>query len=187
MTVRTSTNAQTEDTTQPDRAAQARMIPAGSAVMSVVVRVAGIVPARLDLTHVGTPEQQLGLSVGTVLVYLRSALTARAVAQGWGNAVVQARSLSPAIAGRRPLVVGPSTVGVIAQLAGGMPQIVSSLLPAHRGPDAVQVLRILVGPVVWEVCDTNAYTSLLRAWRQAGGVALQQLREFDDDEEFMTP
>ena len=169
MTARTSTSRRTEDTTQPDRAVQARMVPAGSAVMSVVVRVAGIVPARLDLSHVGTPEQQLGLSVGTVLVYLRSQLTAGAVAQGWGKAAVLARSLSPAIAGRRPLVVGPSTVGVIVQLAG-MPQMVSSLAPAHGGPDAVQVLRIPVGPVVWEVCDTTAYSSLLRAWRQAAGL-----------------
>lgn len=182
MTARTSTSHSTEDTTQPDRAAQARMIPAGSAVMSVVVRVAGIVPARLDLTHVGTPEQQLGLSVGTVLVYLRSALTARAVAQGWGKAAVLARSLSPAIAGRRPLMVGPWTVGVIAQLAGGMPQIVSSLVPAHRGPEAVQVLRIPVGPVV---CDTNAYTSLLRAWRQAALLLEGNPIEFDDDEEVL--
>jgi hypothetical protein len=181
MTARTSTSQQTEDTTQPDRATQARMIPAGSAVMSVVVRVAGIVPARLDLTHVGTPEQQLGLSVGTVLVYLRSALTARAVAQGWGKAAVQARSLAPAIAGRRPLVVGPSTVGVIVQLAG-TPQIVSSLAPAHRGPDAAQVLRIPVGPVVWEVCDTNAYTSLLRAWRQAARLLEGNPTELDDEE-----
>ncbi|MEK6438971.1 hypothetical protein [Pseudonocardia sp. T1-2H] len=30
-----------------------------------MVQVAGIVPARLDLSHVGTPEQQLGLSLGT--------------------------------------------------------------------------------------------------------------------------
>lgn len=47
--------------------------------MAVVVRVAGVVPARLDLTHVGTPEQQLGLSLGTVLVYLWSGVTARAL------------------------------------------------------------------------------------------------------------
>ena len=72
MTARTSTSRRTEDTTQPDRATQVRVVPAGSAVMSVVVRVAGIVPARLDLSHVGTPEQQLGFSVGTVLVYLNS-------------------------------------------------------------------------------------------------------------------
>lgn len=92
-----------------------------------------------------------------------------------------ARSLAPALAGRRPLTVGPSTVGVIAQLAGAMPQMVSSLVPAHRGPDAAQVLRIPVGPVVWEVCDTTAYTSMLRAWRQAALLLEGNLTELDDD------
>lgn len=29
------------------------------------------------------------------------------------------------------------------------------------------VLRIQVGPVTWELCDANANTSILRAWRQA--------------------
>ena len=43
----------------------------------------------------------------------------------------------------------------------------STLAPAHRGPDAPSVLRVPVGPLVWEVCDATAYTSLLRAWRQA--------------------
>jgi hypothetical protein len=43
------------------------MIPASSAVMSVVVEVAGSVPVRLDLAHIGTPEQQLGMSLGTVM------------------------------------------------------------------------------------------------------------------------
>ena len=165
MSARTSTSA-TEQTTQPAAATQPRMIPSGSAVMSVVVRVAGIVPTRLDLTHVGTPEQQLGLSLGTVLVYLRSGITARAVAEQWRKAAILARSLTPAVAGRRPLVVGPSPVGVLVQLAG-VPQVTSTLAPAHRGPDAPSVLRVPVGPLVWEVCDATAYTSLLRAWRQA--------------------
>ena len=51
MTAHTSTSPVTNDTTPAGRAARARMVPAGSAVMSVVVRVAGIVPARLDLSH----------------------------------------------------------------------------------------------------------------------------------------
>jgi hypothetical protein len=48
----------------------ARTLPSSAAVMNIVVRVAGIVEARLDLAHIGTAEQQLGLSFGTVLVYL---------------------------------------------------------------------------------------------------------------------
>ncbi len=57
-------------TQQP--AAQARMITASSVVTNLVVRAAGLVPARLDLVHVGTPEQQLGLTLGGILIYLRT-------------------------------------------------------------------------------------------------------------------
>lgn len=178
MTAHTSTGRDTAHTTAP---AQGRMIPVGSAVMSVVVRVAGNVPARLDLTHVGTPEQKLGMSVGTVLLYLRSGHTARAIAQAWSQAATHARSLSPAVAGRRPLMVGPSTAGVLVQLAG-LPHITSALVPAHRGPGAPNVLQVPVGPLVWEVCDTTAYTSLLRAWRQAARLLEDNPTEDDDED-----
>jgi hypothetical protein len=46
--------------------------------MRIVVRVGGIVPTPLDLSHAGTREQQLGLNLGSVLVYLNSAVTAGA-------------------------------------------------------------------------------------------------------------
>ena len=82
MTAR-STRHQTTQTSGPSSpAAQARMISASSVVTGLVVRAAGVVPARLDPVHVGTPQQQLGLSLGSVLVYLRSGVTARAVAEG---------------------------------------------------------------------------------------------------------
>lgn len=73
-----------------------------------------------------------------------------------------ARSLSPAVAGRRPLLIGPSTVGALVQVAG-IPEVTSNLVAGA----ALQVLHIQVGPVTWELCDANAYTSLLRVWRQA--------------------
>lgn len=155
------------------------MIPTSAVVMGVVVRVAGIVPARLDLSHVGTAEQRLGLTVGTVLVYLRAEITARAVAQGWSNAAVLARSLSPAIAGRRPVQVGPSTVAAMVQMAGA-PRVTAALGPAHPAPDAPQMLRVRVGPVTWEVCDSTAYTSLLRAWRQAARLLADNLTDDED-------
>lgn len=61
----------TARTRQPaEQTAQARMITASSVVTNLVVRAAGLVPARLDLAHVGTPEQQLGLTLGGVLVYM---------------------------------------------------------------------------------------------------------------------
>lgn len=184
MTAPTSTHraiGHTTNTAVPERAARGRMIPAGAAVMSVVVRVAGIVPACLDLAHIGTPKQQLGLSIGTVLVYLRSVVTARTVAKAWSSAAVLACSLAPAVPGRRPLMVGPSSVAVLAQLAGEL-QISSGLVPAHHGPGAPQLLQMTIGPVVWEVCDATMYTSLLRAWRQAARLLEDNLTEDDEDQ-----
>ena len=176
MTARTSP---TSDTTSGQDARAVRMMPTSSAVMNVVVRVAGIVPVRLDLTHVGTIEQQLGLSLGTVLIYLRSGLTARAVAEEWKRAAVAARSLSPAIAGRRPVPVGPSTIATMVQLAG-MPQVTTAFESARAGSAVPALLRVHVGPITWEVCDTNAYTSLLRAWRQAARLLGDNPADEDD-------
>lgn len=143
-----------------------RTIPASAFVMNVVVRVAGIVPVRLDLSHAGTAEQQLGMSLGTVLVYLRSAQTARAVAEGWGRAVVHARALSAAVVGRRPAPVGPSTIAAMVRMAG-LPHVTAALEPARPSKGTPAMVRVQVGPVTWEVCDATAYASLLRAWRQA--------------------
>jgi len=87
--------------------AQARLLTASAVVTNVVVRAAGVVPARLDLTHVGTAEQQLGLALGSVLFYLRTGLTARAVAEAWSGAaagaVAGARGGRPPPAGERAI------------------------------------------------------------------------------------
>lgn len=161
---------------QPTTATRARTIPSSSTVMNVVVRVAGIVPVRFDVAHVGTTEQQLGLSLGTVLVYLRSGRTARSVAEEWNNARVLVRSLAPAVVGRRPLPIGPSVVTAMVQLAG-VPRVVSAAEPARPGVPAM--LRVQVGPVTWQVCDATAYASLLRAWRQAARLLGDNPREDD--------
>ncbi|GAA3224657.1 hypothetical protein GCM10017691_12860 [Pseudonocardia petroleophila] len=151
---------------QPSPTAQARMITKSSVVTNLTVRAAGVVPARLDLAHVGTAEQQLGLTLGTVLVYLRAGVTARAVADGWSAAAIGAQSLTPAVAGRRPLLIGPTTVAAMIRFAG-LPKVNSAFVPARAGGAVPAMLRIEVGPVTWAVCDATAYTSMLRAWRQA--------------------
>lgn len=77
-----------------------------------------------------------------------------------------AQSLAPAVAGRRPLLIGPSTIGAMVRFAG-LPPVTATFQPAQAGGAVPPVLRIEIGPVTWEVCDTTAYTSILRAWRQA--------------------
>ena len=139
-----------------------------SSVMSVGVRVAGRVPTRVDLRFAGTAEQQLGLSLGTVLVYVRTLLAVRSVALAWGEAAPQARSLSPVLAERRRPVAGsgPWSIAAVVRLAG-MPRVESVLLPARPGSDLPTMLRMQVGPITWELCDAASYTALLRAWRTA--------------------
>jgi len=39
-------------------------------VTTLFVRAEGLVPARLDIAHVDTPDQQLGLTLGAVLIYI---------------------------------------------------------------------------------------------------------------------
>ncbi|OJY39313.1 hypothetical protein [Pseudonocardia sp. 73-21] len=163
MTARRARTADTQPTTaQP----QARLITSASVVTQVVVRAAGLVPARLDLTHAATPEQQLGIVLGNVLVYLRSGITARAVAEGWADAAVHARGLTPAVTGRRPLLIGPSTVSAMVHLVG-TPQVTAGLEPARADGAVPAVLRIKVGPITWLVHDATAFASMHRTWRQA--------------------
>ena len=154
----------TARTHQP--AAQARMITATSVVTNLVVRAAGLVPARLDLAHVGTPEQQLGITLGGVLIYMRHGVTARAVAEGWTAAAVLAQALRPAVAGKRPLLVGPTSVVAMVRLAG-LPDVGAVVEPARADGAVPALLRLRMGPVTWEIYDATAYTSMLRAWRQA--------------------
>lgn len=54
----------------------------GACAVTNVVGLAGELRPRLDLQHAGTREQLLGLSVGSTLVYLRSSVTAEAIAEG---------------------------------------------------------------------------------------------------------
>lgn len=90
------------------------------------------------------------------------------MAQGWTDAAAKpkARVLAPAVAGRRPLVIGPSTVAAMVRLAG-VPQVTAVVEPARAGGAVPAVLRIQVGPITWQILDATAYASTLRAWRQA--------------------
>ncbi len=96
----TSEHTAEQQTNQAGQASEGR--DGGAAqVMGFSVRVAGRVPPRVDLRHSGTPQRQLGLSLGMVLVYLRSHYTARLVEQTWASAAPLAGSLAPFLVGRR--------------------------------------------------------------------------------------
>jgi hypothetical protein len=109
---------------------------------------------------------QLGLSLGTVLVYLRTAITAHAVVDGWANTALLARGLAMGVVGKRPMPVGPSSVAAMVRM-GGVPRVTAGWQDAVAGTTVPAMLRIKIGPVTWEVCDSQAYSSLLRGWQQA--------------------
>lgn len=142
---------------------------AAAAVVSMVLRVAGPVPTRVDLRNAGTPERQLGISLGAVLVFLRSHYTARTIEQAWSQAAPLAVSLPPVLVGRRRGVLaqdGPWSATAIVRL-GGAPKVRAYVMEARAGSEAPAVLRIEVGPMTWEIYDAASYTSLLQGWRTA--------------------
>ncbi|MDN5920059.1 MAG: hypothetical protein L0I76_33995 [Pseudonocardia sp.] len=174
---RTRTAMSTERTTE--HPAEAAEPPAGVAqVMAAGVRVAGPVPTRVDLRFAGTPEQQVGVSLGTVLVYESSYLTARTIALAWGQAAPMARSLSPVLpAARRPvLATGPWSVSMMVRMFG-IPAVDTMLMGPSPGTNLPTMLRMQVGPITWELADAAAYVSLLKAWRTAADVLAPHAEE----------
>ncbi|ALL79295.1 hypothetical protein AD006_28675 (plasmid) [Pseudonocardia sp. EC080610-09] len=142
-----------------------------AALTSLVVRVAGHVPTGLDLRHAGTPEQQLGLTLGGVLVYLRSHHTAQLIDRAWAHAAPMTQSLNPHLVGRRRgiMTTGPWAATALVRI-GGSPQLRAALLPATAGHHRPAILRLELGPIAWELCDAASYTALRRAWNTAANL-----------------
>ncbi|SFO17843.1 hypothetical protein SAMN05216207_103459 [Pseudonocardia ammonioxydans] len=142
-----------------------------SSVGSIAIRVAGFVPTRVDLRFAGTPQVQLGVSLGTVLVYMSTHLTASTIAQKWASAAPLARGLSQALPVERRAVMasGPWLLSAMVRFAG-MPTVNADVMTAQPGRELPTMLRIQVGPVTWELADAVAYTSMLNAWRIAADV-----------------
>lgn len=166
--------------TSTNRAPDAEKALGVAEVMTVGVRVAGTVPTRADLRFAGTAEQMLGLSLGTVLIYLNSHVVTRTVALAWGQAAPLARSLSPTLpAGRRPvLATGPWSLTTMIRLFGA-PSVDTMLMPARPGVGLPTMLRIQVGPITWDLADAAAYASLLSAWRHAADLLAATATEAD--------
>ncbi|MFR9806497.1 hypothetical protein ACL02T_30035 [Pseudonocardia sp. RS010] len=158
-----------------------------SAAVEVTVRVSGEVPVRVDVTNAGTPEQQVGLTLGSVLIYLRNPGTVRAVVEGWRSANYAAQLLGPS----RPVTyhhaglaqVMGSQVSTLVRL-GGIPNVLVAPITRRPGSPVPSHLRMQVGPIVWQVCDWNAYHSIAVGWERAGRLLnVGQVAEPNPDEE----
>lgn len=146
-----------------------------SSVGSIAVRVAGLVPTRVDMRFAGTPQQQLGVSLGTILVYMSTHLTASTIAEKWAAAAPLARGLSHVLpVGRRPsMATGPWLLSAMVRFAG-TPAVTTDVMTAQPGRDLPLMLRIQFGPVTWELADAVAYSSMLNAWRIAADLLAVQ-------------
>lgn len=137
-------------------------------VTGMVVRVAGHVPTRVDLRNASTADQQLGLTLGSVLIYLRSHYTAHLITRSWSQAAPLAASLTPHLTGRRRAIMstGPFSTSALIRI-GGAPQLRAALIPAEPGQERPTILRLDLGPVSWELCDAASYAALRLAWQSA--------------------
>ncbi|BBF99364.1 MULTISPECIES: hypothetical protein [Pseudonocardia] len=158
-----------QTSTSTERAMAAEAARGGfSSVGNIAVRVAGMVPTRVDMRFAGTPQQQLGISLGTILAYMSTHLTAQAIADKWAAAAPMARGLSQVLpVGRHgAMASGPWLLSAMVRFAG-MPTVNADVLTAQPGRELPTMLRIQVGPVTWELADAAAYSSMLSAWRIA--------------------
>lgn len=107
-TISTTTTLAAEDTTR-----------GFSSVGSIAVRVAGLVPRRVDLRFVGTPQQQLGESLGTILIYMFTHLTASTIAEKWAAAAPLVRGLSHVlpVERRSSMAAGPWQLSAMVRFA----------------------------------------------------------------------
>ncbi|MBN9739184.1 MULTISPECIES: hypothetical protein [unclassified Pseudonocardia] len=137
-------------------------------VTGMVVRVAGHVPTRVDLRNAATAEQQLGLTLGAVLIYLRSHYTAHLIARSWSQAAPLAGSLTPHLTGRRRGIMstGPFSTSALIRI-GGAPDLRAALIPAEPGQERPAILRLDLGSVSWELCDAASYAALRQGWQSA--------------------
>jgi hypothetical protein len=162
--------ASAQDTGRDTENAHARQGVGGAVeVMGMVLRVAGPVACRVDMQFAGAPERQLGLSMGTVLIYLRSHYTALKIARAWSSAAPLAASLAPVLTGSKRGVMaptGPWSTATMVRL-NGSPNVTGGLIEPVAGTKATRMLRMRVGPLVWELCDGAAFAATVKGWKLA--------------------
>lgn len=138
-----------------------------STVLAVVMRVAGPVTTGVLPHGLGTPERQVSVRIGDVVVHLAEAKVAARVRQQWDAGVGMALQLRQRVSQTwlhpRP---GTYPAAVSVQLTEHVK--VSTVFvpgnPQKRRPDH---LRVQVDQLVWEVCDIEAWRTIGDAWLAA--------------------
>jgi hypothetical protein len=135
-------------------------------VLNVTLRIVGPVKVRVITVSTDLNDVQASAMIGNVLCRVYSRQTAQHIRQCWQHASHLAERLPERI---NPAWLGssPNPYANVAAVIGlgGKPVATAAYIPVNTTLRAPQHLRMVVGPVVWEVCDQEAFTSIARGWR----------------------
>jgi len=143
----TATTSSSEQQT-PERA---------SAVVAVVLRVAGPVITEVRTHGIGTPDAQVCVRIGDALLYLTEPRLVARIRQQWDASQYLATQRLPKQVPQAWLEsdTDVSPVGVTLQLTGPV-KVAPRYQPPHRGTRTPPHLRMCIDRLVWQVCDLTA-------------------------------
>lgn len=138
-----------------------------STVLAVVMRVAGPVTTGVLPYGLGTPERQVSVRIGDVVVHLAAAKVAARVRQQWdagvGMALQLRRRVSQTWLHPRP---GTYPAAVSVQLTEHV-KVSTVFVPGNLEKRRPEHVRVQVDQLVWEVCDIEAWRIIGDAWLTA--------------------
>jgi hypothetical protein len=139
-----------------------------SAVLAVVMRVAGPVPIQVHPYAIGQPEQQVSARIGDAVVYLTELGVAGRIRQQWDAAQYLVSQRLPERVSQTWLAPTPRTypVGVALRLTGAV-EVATQWVEGRPTTRTPPHLRVRVDRLVWQACDRQAWRSIGQAWFDA--------------------
>ena len=135
-----------------------------STVLGVVMRVAGPVTIGVLPYGLDTPERQVSVRIGDVVVHMAAANVAARVRQQWdagvGTALQSRRRVSQTWLHPRP---GTYPAAVSLQLTEHV-KMSTLFVPGNVRKQRPDHVRVQVDQLVWEVCDIEAWRTIGDAW-----------------------
>jgi hypothetical protein len=139
--------------------------PHDSTVSELKVRAVGRVVCRVGAIDVGTAESAVVLRVGDVVFRVGDLYTLTALHFTWAIADEHMTALPYRVeAGHLGATPGLYRVGAVFDLQGHVTSAVAFVRAHGQTPAHV---RVQFGPIVWQVCDREAWESVHAAVRRA--------------------
>lgn len=135
-----------------------------STVLAVLLRVAGPVEIGMTTHALGTPQRQVSLRIGDVLVHLTDPRVAELVRQRWDAALGTALRLPPRVS-QTWLAPRPGTypTAISVQLTDHV-RVAARFVAANPEQRQPGHLEIRVDHLVWQICDFTAWRAIGDAW-----------------------